>query len=493
MNFNSSYILNEYLFLQQDVFTVDDFYAFARSHGVKINKVQCRDILNSSDYVFSLVNNEYVTRAGVFAGRTFSFKPTKEEVRKGHIVLGHRCMPFINPDISPDSISLTTKSGPIESDTTIFSMNLAMDLFALFGEGYVLPYILNDKANKKFPLSSIQYSMPTEIELTSWSLDKIAQGEKFSYGDRILAKVVSWEENIVEVSLLKADGNESAVSEQELEREEWYSYFENGLLDSIEKNGPSDSIEQQLAYLFLEYQENLCVRNCGSIEEFLKHTKKIGFSSYGVESRIWRVGEVVPYIGKWNQEFSSDVIFSDMSMLFSPQILDAFIKNYISETRKKKEKPDFTFLVNQIFPTSLSISSAERKMLLLNIEKRHDIIEKNYDEFFEHKIIPVRKRIIDLFTQVCSLLCSIGCSGLKMEDFPQQELVILVQLFSHLIKIIEEMENEFFRENFPVDDVSLSLNGMDETFYEIAPLLQNSLDVNMYKNIKVVESEKGDR
>ena len=174
MTFDYSYIINEYLFLQQDIFTLDEFYHYLRSQNVRLTKVQCKDILNASEYVFELVNNEYVTRAGVFVGRWFSFKPTLEEVRKGHIILGHRCMPFINPDVSPDSIVVSKNMIPIEPESTLFSMNLALDVFALYGEGYVLPYILNDKANKKIPLSSVQYQMPVEVELTSWPLSRIS-------------------------------------------------------------------------------------------------------------------------------------------------------------------------------------------------------------------------------------------------------------------------------------------------------------------------------
>nr|MCR5400246.1 hypothetical protein [Treponema sp.] len=485
-DFEASYIFNEYFFLQQDIFTLDEFYHYVRSHGIRINKTQCNDILHSSDYVFSLINNEFITRSGVFVGRWFSFMPSKEEVQKGHILLGHRCMPFINPEVPPDSIMVTTKMNSVKSTSTVFSMNLAMDVFALFGEGYVLPYILNDRANKKVPLSSVQYSMPSEVELTSWPLDQISPDYKFQYGDRLLARVINWEENLIELSVLKAESNSSSVSEQELDREDWYTHFENGFLESIEKNGPSASIEQQLAFLFLEYQEELCVKNCGSVEEFLKHTRKISFAPYGVESRIWKTGESVPYIGSWNHEFSSDVVFSDLSMIFTPQIIDCYIKNSIFENRNN-DSIDFAELVRQIFPSSLRMSAAERKLLLLNIEKRHAIIAKDYNDFFEQKIIPVRKRIVELFSQISSLLCSIGCSGLKMEDFPQQELVILVQLFNHLIKIIEEIENDCTSESFPVDDVSLSLSGMDETFYDIAPTSQDSLDANMYKSIKIVE------
>ena len=66
----------------------------------------------------------------------------------------------------------------------------------------------------------------------------------------------------------------SELTADDLEREEWYSNFEKGLINGFETNGPVSSIEQQLAFLFLENQQELCIKNCGSAEEFLKHTKK---------------------------------------------------------------------------------------------------------------------------------------------------------------------------------------------------------------------------
>ena len=73
-----------------------------------------------------------------------------------------------------------------------------------------------------------------------------------------------------------------------------------------------------------------------------------------------------------------------------------------------------------------------------------------------------------------------------MQDFPQQELVILVQLFSHIARIAEEMETDFLREVFPFDDVQLSLDGMEETFEEVGDILKNSLDAITYESIKIV-------
>ena len=485
MDIDSSAIIEDFFLSFHDIFTINDFCHMMKSKGLKFSHDTAQSILDSSDMVFSLVNEEYITRAGVFIGRWFSFKPSAEEIQKGYFILGHRCMPFINPDISPDNILVSDGKILLNPKAVSFSMNLALDTFALYGEGYVLPYIFNDQSNTKIPLSSVQYGMPNEIELTAWPLSKIPGGKAIKYGDRILARVVDWAASVVELRVLPANASDELTAD-DIEREEWYANFEKGLIEGFESSGPVDSIEQQLAFLFLENQQELCIKNCGSAEEFLKHTKKIGFSPYGVESRIWYANEDVPYIGNWNQNTSTDSLFTNMTMIFSPQIIDSYIKNLIFEQREHESKKTIEDLISDIFPVTLKMTAQEHKLVLLNIEKRSDILNKVYNQFADYKLAPVRKRILDLFSQVSYLLCAIGCSGLSLQDFPQQELVILVQLFSHVARIVEEMENDYLKDIFPMDDVVLSLDGMEETFDEVGEILKNSLEAITYNSIKIV-------
>ena len=469
-----------------DIFNLDYFLRSAKSQGVKLSKDTARTILESSDLVFPLKDEQYITRAGVFIGRWFSFKPTAEEIQKGYILLGHRCMPFVNPEVTPDRFNVINRSYIIQPQPVTFSMNLALDTFSLYGEGFIIPTIFNDHSNTKLPLSSVQYGMPSEIELTAWPLSKIIGGNSIKLGDRILGRVMDWEDSVIELSVLPADSS-SEISDADIEREEWYSNFEHGLLDSFEENGPAESIEQQLAFLFLENQQELCIRNCGSAEEFLKHTKKIGFSPYGVESRIWYVNKPVPYIGNWNKDCTADSLFSNMTMIFSPEIIDAYLETFIFDHREKNSKKTIEELTDEIFPPVIKMSPSERKLVLLNIEKRRDILDKVYNQFADYKLAPLRQRVLDLFSQVSVLLCSIGCSGLKLEDFPQQELVILVQLFSLIVRIVEEMENEYLQDSFPYDDVQLSLEGMEETFEDIGGTLHRSLETITYDSIKIIK------
>ncbi len=488
MTFDYPNVVGEYLRYTQEIFTLEDFYRHIKANGIKISKEEASDLLHTSDFVFPLINNEFITRAGVFVGRWFSFRPTREEVEKGHFIIGHRCMPFVNPETSPDAIAVVSGNNIIQPVSTVYSMNLAMDTFALFGDGYVIPYVLNDNANKTIPLASVEYKIPTEVSLTSWPLERISSDHKFEYGDRILCRVINWEDSLVEMTVLKNDMKGMVVSQSALEREEWYTYFENGLLENFDRHGPSGSIEEQLALLYLEGQEELCVKNCGSAEEFLKHTKKIGFSSFGVETRIWRNGEVVPYIGEWNKSYAKDIVMADMSMTFSPYVLDAYIENHIyEELQGKKDLATIEELAAEIFPSELRMSAAERKVVLLNIEKRRAILKKGFNQFSEYPIAQVRKRILDLFSQVSRLLCAIGCSGLKIEKFPQQEMIILSQLFSHIVRLIEEVQNVFSRTHFPIDDVVLSLEGMEDTFTEIGSILNDALEFNRTKGFEILE------
>ena len=485
-------IIEEYLTEQLNVFTSDEFYKYLRTKGVKVSKAEAADILHVSEYVFSLINNEFVTKAGVFTGRWFSFKPSREEVEKGRIILGHRCIPFVNPEIPPDSICVMSEGEVLESDAETFSMNLALDTFALYGEGYILPYIFNDKNNKTLPLSSVQYSMPQEIMLTSWPLEKISGGKDFKFGDRILCRAISWNDSVVEMTRQKSGLSELVISDEAVQREEWYVHFENGLLESFDRHGPGSSIEEQLSFLFLENQEQLCTRSCGSTEEFLAHTTKIGFEPYGVESRIWKKGETVPYIGKWNgTDFDRGKLLADMALTLTPRVIDAILEDRIYDRRKgKKNIPEnFEDVLHTIFPNLAMISSAERRLVLLNIEKRNDILEKMYNQFSDYPVAEMRKRILGLFTRVSELFCAIGGSGVAAENFPQQELVILSQLYSHAVHLLEEVENVYMRNAFPEDDVSLSLDGMEETFDDISVSLYSALESNRFKGFEIVKSE----
>jgi hypothetical protein len=52
---------------------------------------------------------------------------------------------------------------------------------------------------------------------------------------------------------------------------------------------------------------------------------------------------------------------------------------------------------------------------------------------------------------------------------------------------LEEVENSYMRPSFPTDDVSLSLDGMEETFDDISVTLYSALECNRFKGFEIVK------
>ena len=128
----------------------------------------------------------------------------------------------------------------------------------------------------------------------------------------------------------------------------------------------------------------------------------------------------------------------------------------------------------------------ERELILLNMKKRHDILKKSYNQFNDYKVAPLRSRILTLFFDVTNLLCDIASSGIKVIEFPQQELVVLTQLFSHTARLLEEVVDFPIKDQIPIEELSLSLEGMEETFDGIKGILIIELEKNRRKGFEII-------
>jgi hypothetical protein len=175
-----------------------------------------------------------------------------------------------------------------------------------------------------------------------------------------------------------------------------------------------------------------------------------------------------------------------VSQNFSPFIIDAYLHQnlYYKHCKNKGEPIEKVF--SKIFPVVLHISEDEQKELLADIKKRNIILEKNYSDFDDKKVADVRERALNLFYRVNTLISSIAGTRLNIQDFPQFELVVLTQLYSHLIKLIEEIENVVIRFYFPIDDVMLSLTGMEETFDDIQGSIQSAKSRLFQQSFEIV-------
>ena len=72
--------------------------------GTKVPLKTLRQWLDGNPSVFKLEDDLYITKSGCFTGRQFGIKPTKYEVDHNILIVGHRCVPFIDGDIYPFEI-----------------------------------------------------------------------------------------------------------------------------------------------------------------------------------------------------------------------------------------------------------------------------------------------------------------------------------------------------------------------------------------------------
>ena len=448
-------------------FSVNFFSSVISKFGVKLTKDECETYLCGNPNVFTLANGLYATRACMFTDKYFSIRPERKELDKGVFIAGHRCMPFVDPDILPCSITFVYKRHALPQKVVEIDSAFLMDRFTLYGDEYSPQYIAQDPANAGMDLSSMDYILPPTVKITGVSTDELVK-DGFKSGDRLSCKVIDWDNCVVEVDFTprKEGENPFQMTNEDIEREKWYSLLEEYLLESFRIVGPCDSIEEQLSVVFAEKRDKLCVKNCGSVEELFFRTKKVGFELFGVETRLWHKGQDVPAIGSWNER---DYIPPEEEKNLKPVaekfeqipqfIVDAAIKDQLYE-----KVCDVELLLKQLYPNSYRISAVPRKMMLLHLKNRHDILSSKYNRFADSEISGIRHRILELFTQVNALVYAIDLAGIDLSVFPQQSLVVLSQIYGHINHVLEATESEPASILQDMNEISLSVDGMQMNF-----------------------------
>ena len=123
--------------------------------------------------------------------------------------------------------------------------------------------------------------------------------------------------------------------------------------------------------------------------------------------------------------------------------------------------------------------------LALNLKEQISIISDNYNWFADQIFGPVRERCLELYAKVSGLVRKIDYNGKSFLDFPSSELVILLQLHEHILKMLENLGSEPGAEEM-AENYLLSLDGMEWNFEEIAGVLEDALAKEQKNHFKIV-------
>jgi hypothetical protein len=487
MQFSEDLAVDDFLRSRKTPFTLKDFTREMSRKGFSLTQREGEDYLADSPYVSWIEDGKFITRAAAFTGRFFSFTLTAEEFKNKMFVPGSRFMPFVDEMQNPASWTYIYDGKLVPHKVGEFRKETALDLNVLYGEEYEVQYIAADPAMSEYDLADTEFELPAMVKITGCDLSGFIDGDGLRAGDRIVCRVLDWDKGEIEIFPQRRtrdkDGGIVQIGDAEQERLAWGEALEKSLIEVFEREGPCATIEEQLAFAFYERIDELCAFNCDSVENYLLRSKKIGLELFGVETRLWYKGQDVPAVGKWNKnDMKKDPgDLRNLKFKIPEYILDNFLRDF-----KYKKQTDLAVLLQTMFPENFALTPDEKRYVLLRIAGRHAIISRDYNYFADYPVAEIRGEALRLYQQVCSLVYDVESSSANFDKFPQNELVILSQLFGHINRILESIDSN---PDAAIEDkgtLSLSLEGMSYNFEDIEGALRSVIESEKIKSITVV-------
>lgn len=483
MDSNIEKLIELYIRTQEDPFRETDILPFLKINRLKVARDELHAYLSMHPLVLSSEDGYFYSRAGFFTGKFFSFKPERFEVEQGIIVCGHRCMPFVDPEMLPHEIKFIADDSILERKPTVQNLGNVYSLYSLWGDEFIPQYFALDPANEDEDFSLTNYELPQEIGVSVSDAQELFKKWNFSFGDRIIARVVDWHTGLVSLEHKKhMNGNVFELSNEDKLREKWKEDFEKALSESLSVWGPMDSIDEQLVCAFLHNVPQLCISECASISEVLQSASKFEIGQYGVESRIWFKGDEIPAWGNWlesdedaNEELDEDIF----------PVPDYIIDEYVADSFFMKEH-SVAGIIKKIIPDYEILTKTDYNILLLLLEKKHASMRKEYNWFADYQVGDIRHRTLELYTKLLRLVHDLENSGIDISRLSQQPLVVLSQLVAHISRLIGSFSEDDFVNEKNLHALSVSLEGMEMSYDETSEIIVDEISLYRKETFKLV-------
>lgn len=478
-------LLDEYVRKTLVPFTESDVskYLLKKKHPCTVEKI--REYLQNSSNVFVDMYGKFFSRAGIFSSRYFSFVPTKTEVENGYLIIGHRMMPFVDPEILPSDLHFFFCGDMISKKRVVVNSHDIYPLYQFFGEEYVPQIIAQDTANLLLDLSETDFELPSEINLTVLNLEEFYRRMDFKVGDRIVALVSDWDKGFINIApFRKRNSNPFEQTAVDKKREKWEESFEKSLCTSLDTFGPCASIEEQLAFAYLNNLDKFCVTHCSSVQEVLSKSKKFEFTLYGVETRLWFKDKQIPAMNPKmmmnppeelleqlpKKETKIENLLNRLGLLVPEWVFDAFVLDALFNKSDELDK-----IVEKIVPDLIVLEESDYKAILLHLEKKYDILRKGYNWFADYQIAKYRHEILELYSKIVTVFYEIEYQKVNLQELDQQHLVILTQLSGHVSSLIYSFTQQDAFNERDLPTLEASLEGMNFNFEESAKIIKDNL------------------
>ncbi len=437
------------------------------------NRNQLSDflIINCIAFCSKISENEdlWLSRAGLFTEREFSVTPTKMELASGIFIPGSRCIPFANPRHLPSQFQFFHKGRKLDTilvDTTEAEI---CPYYILYGEEFTPQYLAMDNPESKEIFKDFDFFMEeqNDFPVTVVDMRDFYWKNEVHFGDALIFKVKNWSASVFSVSVRhKKDTDEEGLKK-------WRNVFEAALALSFQTDGPAASIEEQITTAFFIGGQKLFDFPPDDISTTIAESKKIELSPYGAETRLWQKGLPFPVPGNWNQWLQGTTginntrLFHQTGIPVCPEILNAYI---LDALYRQEKTPDA--LVSRIEKlATCNPREFPKQQIIQHIVSSEFYAQKNiYNWFADRFSAKYRGRLINLFSRIITFVHSIQKSGISPKDIPDQDVIMMGQLTSHVVTCLESFyHNPQDSEMIPEE----SMEGMEDTFDELEISIKN--------------------
>lgn len=476
--------------------TVEPFYLIGllRYLGESTSPSSCDDladylVFNQLAYAETAADESeetWVSRAGLFTGKSVAVKPANFEIAAGILIPGSRLVPFANSTLLPHELTFTCDGKKLEPVRVDVTPDEAYPLYSLFGEEYVPQFLSLDNEENAAIFAADDYCEPLSFPLTAVNLRDVYWGASFAAGDCLMARCVDWKKGVFDLSVRHESDVDSAV------RGRWMSALEDALVSSFPTNGPCASIDEQLSFAFFLAQEDLFVKDAGTVMEFMKWTKKVSPEYYGVETRLWYAEGEIPSQKQWNLVMidAPSTLFDDSLVHMGLPLSSAVVDSYVLDALFRKETgPDA--LLERLIPVRHPSAPFCVPVIARSVQQRFKAAASSYNWFADHEKAVLRNRYVALHEGIARFLFSLSSSRIGPDLIPDQGSVILGQLLTHAVTALENLDNPKAKAGFEAESLWESIEGVEENFFDVKTDIQEVLPELMKRRFSVIRKREG--
>ena len=219
-----------------------------------------------TDIFMNYEREEVVYREKTFQASSFRIQLTEQELNQERLIIGHRFLPFIHPNISPKKITLIDKDGqPIELKSEYIPYSEVIIFFSLLAPYGFNHYDLNEKG---------------EINLFYFDIQSFLSINNFSAKDNLLISPVDYVNNKFQVEKISS----REIAAQKIVSNQLEAELEEIIDNLLFMETLMLPIDMQLFHAFALLSENLKNKTFPPIGPFINNSSQINIYNNGTYS-----------------------------------------------------------------------------------------------------------------------------------------------------------------------------------------------------------------